>query len=71
MSLFVGGLSQHVPERELEGMFRKFGYCRVDVKRGFAFVDYDDERDAEDALREMHGRMLSGLRLNVEWSRRH
>jgi len=43
-------------------------YCFV---AGFAFVYFEDERDAEDAIRDLHDRPFgySKRRLSVEWSR--
>ncbi|CAA6671044.1 unnamed protein product [Spirodela intermedia] len=68
--LYVGNLDPRVSERELEDEFRAFGVLRsVWVARkppGFAFVDFDDRRDAQDAIRELDGK--NGWR--VEISRR-
>lgn len=71
MSLFVGNISHGASPRDVEELFKRFGDCRVDVKRGFAFIDYDDDRDAEDALKDLQGKDLNGMRINVEWSKRH
>lgn len=71
MSLFVGNISHGAGPEDVRSMFLAFGECRVDVKRGYAFVDYVDERDAEDALKRLHGKDVRGMRLNVEWSKRH
>ena len=36
-----------------EDLFRKFGNIRtIHMKVGFAFVEFEDPRDAEDAVRE-------------------
>ncbi|MQL90070.1 hypothetical protein Taro_022636, partial [Colocasia esculenta] len=55
--VYVGNLDPRVTERELEDEFRSFGVLRsVWVARkppGFAFVDFDDRRDAQDAIREL------------------
>jgi hypothetical protein len=49
--LYVGNLDPRVTARELEDEFRTFGVLRsVWVARkppGFAFIDFDDKRDAE------------------------
>ena len=53
----VENLPSDVRERELEDLFDKYGKIRdIDVRRGgIAFVDFDDDRDAEDAVRRMDG----------------
>ena len=33
---------------------------------GFAFVEFEDARDAEDAVRDMDGRQVCGVRIRVE-----
>ncbi|KAF4390398.1 hypothetical protein G4B88_024404 [Cannabis sativa] len=57
--VYVGNLSPRVTERDLEDEFRAFGVIRsVWVARrppGYAFIDFDDSRDAEDAIRELDG----------------
>ncbi|CAG8629292.1 17361_t:CDS:2, partial [Racocetra fulgida] len=40
----------------LEHIFDKYGRLnRLEVKRGYAFVEYQDERDASDAMKETDG----------------
>ncbi|KAH1067233.1 hypothetical protein J1N35_032220 [Gossypium stocksii] len=55
--VYVGNLDPRVSERDLEDEFRVFGVIRsVWVARrppGYAFIDFDDRRDAEDAIREL------------------
>ena len=33
---------------------------------GFAFIEFEDPRDAEDAVRDMDGRQVCGVRIRVE-----
>ncbi|XP_022750366.1 serine/arginine-rich splicing factor RSZ22A-like isoform X2 [Durio zibethinus] len=58
--VYVGNLGPRVSERDLEDEFRVFGVIRsVWVARrppGYAFIDFDDHRDAEDAIRELDGK---------------
>ncbi|KAM0918378.1 hypothetical protein ACQ4PT_008934 [Festuca glaucescens] len=65
--VYVGNLDPAVTARELEDEFRVFGVLRsVWVARkppGFAFIDFDDRRDAEDAIRDMDGK--SGWRVEL------
>eukprot|EP00163_Fabomonas_tropica_P010118 TRINITY_DN2014_c0_g1_i2.p2 TRINITY_DN2014_c0_g1~~TRINITY_DN2014_c0_g1_i2.p2 ORF type:complete len:192 (+),score=30.81 TRINITY_DN2014_c0_g1_i2:169-744(+) len=69
--IYVGKLAPSVTSQELEDMFSKYGkVISVDVKpRGFAFIEMDHEKDAEDAIRELDGRDLAGDRIQVEFSR--
>jgi len=36
------------------------------MKNGYAFIDFDDSRDADDAVYELNGRELMGDRVVVE-----
>ncbi|KAL3289707.1 hypothetical protein HHI36_023107 [Cryptolaemus montrouzieri] len=68
--VFVGGLTYRVRERDLERFFRKYGRIKeVSMKNGFAFVEFDDYRDAEDAVYECNGKDLMGERISVERAR--
>ena len=53
--VYVGDLSRDATERELERAFSYYGPLKsVWVARnpsGFAFVEFDDPRDADDAVR--------------------
>lgn len=71
MSLFAGNVSLRASAEDVRSFFAKFGPCRVDVKRGYAFIDYDDDRDAEDARNDTNGKDFHGMKLNVEWSKKH
>eukprot|EP00898_Chlorokybus_atmophyticus_P002943 jgi/Chlat1/364/Chrsp10S01479 len=55
--IYVGNVNPNATERDLEDEFRVFGVLRsVWVARkppGFAFVEYDDPRDADDAVRRL------------------
>ncbi|XP_057641447.1 serine/arginine-rich splicing factor 3-like [Chionomys nivalis] len=57
---------------ELERAFGYYGPLRsVWVARnppGFAFIEFEDPRDAADAVRELDGRTLCGCRVRVELS---
>lgn len=50
-------------------MFSKYGkIINCDLKQGYAFVEFDDERDAEDAIRGLDGADLDGATIVVEAS---
>ncbi|ULT96826.1 hypothetical protein L5515_012073 [Caenorhabditis briggsae] len=70
--VYVGGLPSDATSQELEEIFDRFGRIRkVWVARrppGFAFVEYDDVRDAEDAVRALDGSRICGVRARVELS---
>uniref|UniRef100_A0A915IDE5 RRM domain-containing protein n=1 Tax=Romanomermis culicivorax TaxID=13658 RepID=A0A915IDE5_ROMCU len=57
--IYVGGLPERASRSELEQIFNRYGSLRtVWVARrppGFAFIEFDDARDAEDACRALDG----------------
>eukprot|EP00640_Fibrocapsa_japonica_P009590 CAMPEP_0113936532 /NCGR_PEP_ID=MMETSP1339-20121228/3431_1 /TAXON_ID=94617 /ORGANISM="Fibrocapsa japonica" /LENGTH=88 /DNA_ID=CAMNT_0000939045 /DNA_START=85 /DNA_END=347 /DNA_ORIENTATION=+ /assembly_acc=CAM_ASM_000762 len=68
--IYIGRLGSRTRERDLEDAFSRFGrILRLDLKFGFAFIEYEDPRDAEDAIRDMDGRDFDGGRIVVEPSR--
>ncbi|WCJ38400.1 Serine/arginine-rich splicing factor RSZ21 [Euphorbia peplus] len=58
--VYVGNLDPRISERDLEDEFRIYGVLRsVWVARrppGYAFVEFDDRRDAMDAIRALDGK---------------
>lgn len=68
--VYVGRLNYDVRERDLERFFKGFGRIReISIKNGFGFVEFDDPRDADDAVYELNGKDLLGDRVSVELAR--
>ena len=65
-------LPNDVREGELGDIFRRYGRIRlIDIKwppkpPPFAFIEFDDPRDAEDAVRGEDGKNFAGDRMRVE-----
>ncbi|CAJ0908458.1 10904_t:CDS:2, partial [Entrophospora sp. SA101] len=70
--LYIGHLSSRTEKRDLEELFERYGkVISVNVKpTGYAFVEFEDPRDADDAVKQLNGYELDGARIIVEWSRR-
>ncbi|XP_058459283.1 uncharacterized protein LOC131435427 isoform X2 [Malaya genurostris] len=70
--VYVGNLGSSASKHEIESAFGKYGPLRnVWVARnppGFAFVEFEDKRDAEDAVRSLDGSRCCGTRIRVEMS---
>ncbi|XP_013787405.1 serine/arginine-rich splicing factor 3-like [Limulus polyphemus] len=70
--VYVGELGNNGSKHELEEAFGYYGPLRsVWVARnppGFAFVEFEDPRDARDATRALDGKSLCGRRVRVEMS---
>eukprot|EP00092_Neocalanus_flemingeri_P056873 GFUD01067475.1.p1 GENE.GFUD01067475.1~~GFUD01067475.1.p1 ORF type:complete len:154 (+),score=52.27 GFUD01067475.1:175-636(+) len=70
--VYIGGLRDDANRYDLEDAFAKYGPVRdVWVARrppGFAFVEMEDTRDAEDASRGLDGTRICGSRVKVEMS---
>ncbi|GAB0098624.1 RNA-binding protein 1 [Sergentomyia squamirostris] len=70
--VYVGNLGSSASKHEIESAFGKYGPLKnVWVARnppGFAFVEFEDRRDAEDAVRCLDGTRCCGTRIRVEMS---
>ncbi|XP_072047784.1 uncharacterized protein [Amphiura filiformis] len=69
--VYVGDLPENARKEELEDAFNHYGRLRsVWVARnppGFAFIEFEDSRDAKDAVKELDGtRLCGGKEVKVE-----
>ncbi|NP_001079543.1 serine/arginine-rich splicing factor 5 alpha L homeolog [Xenopus laevis] len=70
--VFIGRLSPHARERDVEKFFKGYGRIReINLKNGFGFVEFDDHRDADDAVYELNGKVLCSERVTIEHARNH
>merc|ERR1712110_76721 len=76
-TLAIFNVSNRCEEDDLYRMFDRFGRLErvkivCDRKRGaqcgFAFITFEDQRDADDAKDECHGKDLDGRALRVDYS---
>ena len=75
--LGVFGLNYETEENELKHVFKKYGPLekvklvtdpRTNRSRGFAFVYFEYEEDAQEAKRRVHGQEIDGSFVRVEYS---
>ncbi|CAG8697633.1 1369_t:CDS:2 [Ambispora leptoticha] len=75
-TLYVGNLPYAFREQDVADMFERYGRLRkVTVQldhytgrnKGFAFVEFEDRRDAEDAYDKYNGFSVEGRRLKLDW----
>ncbi|CAH3013818.1 unnamed protein product [Porites evermanni] len=68
--VFLGRLPRDARERDVEKFFRGFGRIReINLKNGFGFVEFDDYKDADDAVYELNHKEFLGERITVEHAR--
>ena len=64
--IFITKLSPQVTERDIEKEFSDFGEIKkINLKRGFAFVEYYNKDDAKEAIRKLHNKKLFGQQKRV------
>lgn len=78
MKLYVGGLAYSVTDKELEALFAEMGkvVSAVVIKdrdsgqsKGFGFVEMDDVKEGQNAIKELNGKELSGRAIAVNEAR--
>jgi len=69
-SVWMGGLPERVRSRDIEDFFKGYGkILDVSLKTKFAFIEFDDKHDAEDAVRDLDDKRLNGSRVRLEMSK--
>jgi len=69
-SVWMGGLPERVRSRDIEDFFQGYGkILDVSIKTKFAFIEFDDRRDAEDAVKDLDDKKLNGTRVKLELSK--
>jgi len=76
--LFVGGLPYSTTNSQLEEIFSKFGKvvsCEIITdrfsgqSRGFAFVEMENNKEADEAISKLNGTELEGRKIVVNVAR--
>ena len=68
--LYIGQLSSHARESDVEKFFKGYGRIReLVLKNGYGFVEFEDYQDADDAVYELNDRELCGERVRIEHAR--
>eukprot|EP00111_Clytia_hemisphaerica_P016393 TCONS_00048539-protein len=72
--IYVGNLPQFVRQRDLEDHFDRYGKVRgIDIHSrfdpAFAFIEFEDSRDADDAVYGEDGKRFDGNRIKVQFPR--
>uniref|UniRef100_A0A2R9AJF2 RRM domain-containing protein n=1 Tax=Pan paniscus TaxID=9597 RepID=A0A2R9AJF2_PANPA len=72
---FIGGLNTETNKKALEAVFGKYGQivevhlmkdCETNKSRGFAFITFESPADAKDAARDMNGKPISLMNIDVK-----
>jgi len=78
MKLYVGGLAYSVTDAELETLFGEQGKVESAVvikdrdsgqSKGFGFVEMADDKEAQNAIKELNGKEVSGRSIVVNQAR--
>lgn len=68
--LYIGNIPFKVKENELENIFSKAGkVVQLIIKNNFGFIQFENERQANDAIRIFNGTELYGNKIFVEFAK--
>jgi len=64
--IFITKLAPSVSERDIEKVFKEFGDIKkINLKRGYAFVEYSNKEDAKEAIKKLDNKKLFGQQQRV------
>lgn len=67
--IYIGRLPERTRESDLERFLRGYGDIKeIRLMTGYAFVEFEEERDAEDAVYELNGKSVNGESVNVDYA---
>lgn len=67
--VYIGNIGSDIRDRDVEKFFKSYGKLGdISIKNGYGFVDFDDHRDAEDAVHDLDGKDLRGSRFDFSTS---
>lgn len=78
MKLYVGGLAYAVTEQDLEALFAEYGKVTSSAvikdrdsgqSKGFGFIEMEDLKEAQNAIKELNGKEVSGRSITVNQAR--
>ena len=65
--VYIGNLPDDVSEREVDKLLKSYGrFDNIVLKGNYAFVEFEDSRDAEDCVKDLDGAREFGNRLRLE-----
>jgi len=65
--VFLGNLAHQATERDVEKFFKGYGILEeISLKQGYGFVEFEDYRDADDAINDLDGKSICGRRVQIE-----
>ena len=69
--MFLGNLPPDCKVSDIQQFLEKYGRVRnVLIKQGkYGFAEFDDSRDADDAVYELDGKRLMGSRITLEFAK--
>ena len=70
--LYVGNIGDDCRERDVEGLFRGYGKITdISLKGAYGFVQIEERRDAEDAVKDINGKSFKGSRFVQKITRKN
>jgi len=68
--VYIGNLGLDCREHDVEKLFRDYGRITdIHLKGVYGFLNFDDKRDASDAIKEVNGRSFNGGRIRVDYAK--
>jgi len=68
--VYIGNLGVDCRESDIEKLFKDYGRITdIHLKGVYGFLNFDDKRDASDAIKEVNGRSFNGGRIRVDYAK--